>query len=130
MSVVKPIRDDRNLPATIFNHYFGKRPENEHEYIELLLQLQKKGVFLIDICDKPIKVRDCPQGIQRIKVEINKLRDKIHSREIFIPENNIIFLLARRDYEKEIRNEFPKAQLIRWINFRMSGVHLMRAENS
>jgi hypothetical protein len=120
MSLAKSVRDDRNLAATIFNHYFGKRPENEHEYIDYLQQLQAKGVFLIDLCDDPIKVRGCPQGILRIKREILTLREKIRKRGITISEKNIVFLLARGNYQKDIRKEFPESRQIRWIDFRMS----------
>ena len=43
------IEDDTSLPATIFNHYFGRRPLNEKEYEKFLCLLKEKGVFLIDI---------------------------------------------------------------------------------
>jgi hypothetical protein len=33
------------LPATIFNHYFGRRPADTNEYRDLLLRLKELGVF-------------------------------------------------------------------------------------
>lgn len=114
------IEKDRSLPATIFNHYFGKRPENDVEYYLFLRELQREGIFLIDICDEPIKVRDSMEGLQRIIDEIPMLRGKMKGRGILVPDEDIIFLLARPNYKKLLRKEFPVSQMIRWIDFRMS----------
>jgi hypothetical protein len=54
-----PVENDRSLPATIFNHYFQERPRTTGQYINFLLKLKEKGIFLIDICTEPIKVRGC-----------------------------------------------------------------------
>ena len=51
------IEDDTSLPATIFNHYFGRRPNNPQEYEQFLKCLQEKGIFLIDIINEPIEIR-------------------------------------------------------------------------
>lgn len=115
-----PIQKDRSLPATIFNHYFGKRPTTIDEYVNFLVKLQEKGIFLIDICDEPIKVRGNPNGIQRIIREIPKLRTKMEERKINIADEDIVFLLARNSYIKYIRREFPNSKFIRWIDFRIS----------
>ena len=120
MSLSLPIEKDRSLPATVFNHYFNRRPKDKEEYYLFLRRLQEKGVFLIDICDKPIKVRNCPKGLNQIIDEIPKLREKMTSRKIFIPDWEIIFLLARKNYIKKIKLEFPESNLIRWIDFGMS----------
>ena len=120
MSDKIPIQKDRSLPATIFNHYFQTRPTTKDEYVDLLLRLKKKGIFLIDICDDPIKVRGNPGGEQRIINDIPKLRNKIASRGIKVADEEIVFLLARTNYLKHIRNEFPNSKHIRWIHFRMS----------
>ena len=51
------IENDSSLPATIFNHYFSRRPLNEKEYEKFLCLLKEKGVFLIDIIHKPLEIR-------------------------------------------------------------------------
>lgn len=120
MSLTRPVENDTSLPATIFNHYFNKRPETENEYVNFLQQLQERGIFLIDICNDPIKVRGCPEGIQRIIKEISNLRQKMIERKIEIRDQDIIFLLARKNYSKYIRREFPASKRIRWKDFRLS----------
>ena len=118
MSNVRPIIEDRSLPATIFGHYFQKRPTTKDEYIAFLLRLRAMGIFLIDICDDPIKVRGCSEGVQRIIDEIPRLREKMAAREIRVPDRGIVFLLARTNYLEHIRREFPDSQYVRWIDFR------------
>ncbi len=120
MNTSIPIREDRSLPATILHHYFRQRPADVETYIQLLKCLQKMGIFLIDICDDPITVRRNPEGLERIIEEIPKLRGKMADREIHVPESNVIFLLARNNYRKHIRREFPQARTICWIDFRMT----------
>jgi hypothetical protein len=120
MPISIPIRVDRNLAATIFNHYFARRPNSIDEYVHFLNQLKEMGIFLIDICDDAIKVRGSEKGLQRIISGIPNLRNKIVSRGIEIQDKDIIFLLARNIYKKQIRNEFPNSRLISWIDFRMS----------
>jgi len=114
------IQNDSSLPATIFNHYFQKRPTTAEEYVNFLRLLQGKGIFLIDICDEPIKVRNNPEGIQRIKREILELRGKMKRRNINVAVEDIVFLLARKDYKKDIKREFPNSTYKTWIDFRMS----------
>ena len=120
MSNAKPIEKDSSLPATIFYHYFQKRPSNCEDYSEHLRALQDMGVFLIDICDDPIKVRKCPEGLQRIIQEIPNLRNKMRARGIEVPDQDIVFLLARNNYQSHIRHEFPNSNRIRWKDFRMT----------
>lgn len=127
MSNKRPIRDDRSLPATIFYHYFRKRPETVERYIELLNKLKAMGIFLMDIVDSPIKIsdRNLKWGINQENLEylvsqIPLLRNKIRSRGIDIEDENIIFLLARKHYRKYLDEAFPKSQKIRWIDFRLS----------
>ena len=81
---------------------------------------------MIDILDGPLKIRDtsCPKGVdeENYKILISsipKLKDKIRDRGIAISENRIVFLLARTTYEKELIEEFPNSQFVRWIDFRM-----------
>lgn len=124
-----PIETARSLPATIFNHYFQKRPKDEMEYRNYLKELQNIGVFLIDITDEQLRVSDrsCPGWINQenlIKVvsEIPNLRAKIRARDIDIEETKIIFLLARNKYIKELKEQFPMSQLFRWKDFRLRTV--------
>lgn len=114
------IQKDSSLPATIFNHYFLKRPTTAEEYVNFLRLLHAKGIFLIDICDEPIKVRNNPEGIQRIKREIPKLRGKMKRRNINVAVEDILFLLARNNYIKDIKREFPNSTYKTWMDFRMS----------
>ena len=99
MSNTVPIEKDRSLPATIFHHYFRERPKTKDRYVDFLLQLKEKGIFLIDICNEPVKVRGTPEGVARIIAEIPKLRQKMAVRHIQVLDCDIVFLLARNRYE-------------------------------
>ena len=119
-----PIRSDRSLPATIFHHYFQTRPETEREYVRLLLKLKDMGVFLIDISDEPLRIRE-RRGINQLNLdrlisEIPNLRSKMKSREIFIEDGKIIFLLPRLHYKRHLVDEFPESTFVRWIDFRIT----------
>lgn len=103
LSTALPIENDRGLPATIFLHYFGRRPTSINEYIDLLLALKANGIFLVDICDEPIRVRGSSEGICRIISKISRLREKFGSKGIIVPDTSIVFLLARRNYKSAIR---------------------------
>ena len=118
------VQNDRSLPATIFNHYFGRRPADKNEYRDFLLRLKKLGVFIVDIYDQPIKVRNNQKGLEKIVVAIPKLRGKLRDRGILVDEKRMIFLLARKNYTRQIRENFPNAKLVRWIDFRMDGSDL------
>ena len=124
MSNNLPIRIDRSLPATIFFHYFQTRPVTKDEYIDLLLKLQQKGVFLIDIFDEPLRIRGkngiIKENLDRIIDQIPKLRNKITSRNISIKDRDTIFLLPRSHYLKHLEREFPNATYVKWIDFRLS----------
>jgi hypothetical protein len=115
-----PIEDDRSLPATIFHHYFRTRPGTRDEYVDLLGRLKDRGIFLVDICDEPVKVRGCPEGVERIKVEIPRLRATLDGRGLAVPEESMVFLLARGNYTAQIRQSFPRAARVRWIDFRLN----------
>ena len=119
MSDAVPIEKDRSLPATIFYHYFRERPATIERYITLLVRLKEMGVFLIDICSEPVKVRGFPDGITHIINEIPKLRSNMLARGIHIADQDIVFLLARNKYKKYIQREFPDAQRLTWKYFRM-----------
>ena len=115
-----PVEKDRSLPATIFHHYFQQRPETKGDYEALLQRLQQMGVFLIDICDEPIKVRGYPDGLRRIIEEIPNLRKKMAARGINVADKDIVFLLPRLSYLKHLGQAFPESNHVRWIDFRLS----------
>jgi hypothetical protein len=114
-----PIVENRSLPATIFYHYFQRLPTNEKEYGDLLMKLKQRRVFLVDLVDEPIRVRGSSEGIERIIEAIPKLRAKLARRNIDISDERVVFLLARGNYRKWIREAFPKSSLVPWIDFRM-----------
>jgi hypothetical protein len=126
MSNTVPIEKDRSLPATIFNHYFQERPKTKYQYVDFLLQLKEKGIFLIDICNEPVKVRGSPEGVARIIAEIPKLQQKMAARSIHVPDRDIVFLLARNSYVKHIRDQYPESQRFTWKDFRMSFEPVLR----
>ena len=119
-----PAEKDTSLPATIFHHYFKKRPKTVEEYNDFLNKLRGIGVFLLDIADEPIRIREKgginQDNLQYLISRIKTLRNKIRDRNIFIDDENIIFLLPRPHYRKRLDEEFPNSRKIRWIDFRLS----------
>jgi hypothetical protein len=118
-----PIHLDRTLPATIFNHYFKRRPSDVGEYMIFLTELQNTGVFLIDIIDEPLRIRGNPTNEEHLISRIPFLRPKIKEMEIDLEENRWIFLLARNSYNRHIAEHFPHSKRIRWIDFRLGEVN-------
>ena len=121
----RDIENDRSLPATIFYHYFKTRPETKKAYIDLLNKLKERQIFLIDIYDRPIKVRNNEKNQQIILNEIPNLRKKMKERYIDVKDEDIIFLLPRnrlagKSYKKVIKKYFPQSKVIRWKDFRMN----------
>ena len=118
------IEDDTSLPATIFNHYFGKRPISPTEYEKFLKCLQSRRVFLIDIFNEPIKIRNGRKGIIKENLEklistqnLKVLKDRID--DLTDPKTKIIFLLARNNYLKNLRQSFKDVSFINWKCFRL-----------
>jgi hypothetical protein len=118
------IEDDASLPATIFNHYFGRRPISPIEYEKFLKCLQSRHVFLIDIFNEPIKIRNGRKGLIKENVEklvstqnLKILKDRID--ELVDPKTKIIFLLARNNYLKNLRQSFKDVSFINWKCFRL-----------
>jgi hypothetical protein len=127
MNPNRDIRGYTSLPATIFYHHFQKIPQSIEEYKELLSELQNKGIFLLDILDEPIRVRDRrflkqinPDSLQKVIDAIPKLRDKMKIRKIEVNDKNIIFLDPSHGYEKHVAIEFPSSKIIKWVDYRMS----------
>ncbi len=114
------IRQDRSLPATVFWHYFNQRPQDEKEYIVLLNSLKDAGIFLVDIMDEPIRIRGNKENEERLVNELPFLRSKLEMRGINVPEEDMIFLLARNTYKQYIKKHFKYAQLIPWIEYRLN----------
>jgi len=115
----RTIENDTSLPSTIFNHYFDRRPETIEEYKEFLKMLTQQNIFLIDILDEPIKIRGNKENENYLISKIPDFREKVKSFGIELDEKYWIFLLARNSYKKYINKEFPLAQKIRWIDFRL-----------
>src|SRR5262249_18625805 len=82
----RSIRDNRSLPATIFAHYFDKLSESKEEYASFLVGLKELRVFLVDILDTPVKVRNSPEGVRQIVGAIPRLRDKLKQRNIEVSD--------------------------------------------
>lgn len=127
LNSARPIRGYRSLPATIFYHYFRKVPKDAAQYAVFLEELKRMGIFLVDICDRPIKVRGSTEGHRLIVESIASLRPKLKDRCICVPDERIVFLLARSSYRSRIKTEFPQSKLITWIDFRMAQEELLRA---
>lgn len=126
MKQYEDIKDDQSLPATIFYHYFQKIPKDMEEYKKMLEALRDMGIFLVDIYENPIRVRGNKVNQERVKNEIKNLRGRLKDKGIDIEglgEENIIFLLARNGYVKEINKYFQVAKKIKWIDFRLSKEH-------
>jgi len=119
MSLGKSVRDDTSLPATIFNHYFHKRPETLEQYKAYLNTLEMHGIYLIDIIDEPKRIRGNKENEEYLISKIPFLKEKIESRGLVIEEENWIFLLARNSYKKHLKKHYPLSTKIRWIDFRM-----------
>ena len=66
----------------------------------------------------------CPskegKNLSKEKRKSNSSAATQEQRKISIKDENIIFLLARNNYKKEIKREFPNSKLIRWKDFRMN----------
>jgi len=117
------IEDDASLPATIFNHYFGKRPNDIGEYKKFLNCLKNRGIFLIDISNEPIIIRE------KYKLNIENIEKLISDNNLSDLEGRInslknektliIFLLARNNYLKNLRQKFPELSFINWKCFRL-----------
>jgi hypothetical protein len=117
------IENDTSLPATIFNHYFGKRPIDKAEYIFFLNILKENNIFLIDILNEPIKIRERyklnSENIEKLISDENlsKLQERIDYLKN--EKTQVIFLLARNNYLKALRRKFPYASFINWKCFRL-----------
>ncbi len=124
------IENDTSIPATIFNHYFGRRPNDTTEYKQYLVSLKDKGVFLIDIINEPLEIRKKDNSLNNDNIDIlvsqenlSNLISRINSLPI-TTNTKIIFLLARKNYLKRLK-DFIKNKLnseptfITWKDFRI-----------
>jgi hypothetical protein len=78
------------------------------------------GVFVVDIYDEPIEVRRQRDNMKLIIDEIPRLREKLAARDIAIQDEDIIFLMPRKGYERTISQVFPTARKFYWKDFRLS----------
>ena len=125
------IEDDTSLPATIFNHYFGRRPNDTKEYEQFLECLKEKGVFLIDIINLPLEIRKKDKSLNQENIStlvsdsnLNDLSERVKKLPV-TNETKIIFLMARKNYQKKlkdsIKNKFhTEPTYISWKDFRMN----------
>ena len=90
------IEDDTSLPATIFNHYFGRRPEDPQEYEQFLKCLKERGIFLVDILNKPIVIRKKDGSIDEGNLKI-LYRDDYKK---FVYYNAVDSILVQKIHEK------------------------------
>lgn len=134
MPNTKIINKDNSMPATVFNHYFGRRPNDKAEYEYFLRQLQSNGIFLIDIVDRNLKIRDRSQpkqinqeNLDYVKSQIPNLRNKLKKLNIEVADDQIIFLMPRPHYDKIIRGQFKNPKIYSWIDFRLN-IDLLRRE--
>ena len=118
------IENDTSLAATIFNHYFGRRPNDTKEYEQFLKCLQKKGVFLIDIINLPLEIRKKDKSLNQENIDklisdenLNDLDNRINS--LINNDKKVIFLLARTKYLKKLKTRFPHYTFITWKCFRL-----------
>lgn len=125
----KTIEDDCSLPSTIFNHYFGRRPFDSEEYEHFLNQLKERGVFLIDIIEEPIQIRDRQkrglneENLNRLFSEENLKRLKTKVDSLISTETNLIFLYARgykKEYRDRLKRIFENSISFRWKDFRLN----------
>lgn len=119
----RDIRSDRSLPSTIFNHYFGRRPSDSKEYEIFLNKLKNNGIFLIDIYEEPIQIRNNQENLDLIFSVSNLDRLLIRVGNLCSKHTQVIFLLARSysaNYRKLLESKFPNAYFYRWIDFRIN----------
>lgn len=124
---------ETSLPSTVFQHYFGKKPSTIEEYKAYLEKLCEHEIFVMDICDLPLRIRNDnfpdrvdPQQLAVLISHIPLLYQKIISRGINIPGEQIIFLMARNRYYRQIRENFPKSKAFLWRDFRRSREMLLK----
>ncbi len=93
----------------------------------MLNQLKNNKIFLMDICDLPLRISNHsyrgwvdPEKLAILISHIPLLREKIISRGINIPDENIIFIPARNGYNQQIHRSFPNSTIISWADFRRS----------
>lgn len=97
------IEKDTSLPGTVFNHFFDRLPNNSKDYEDCLVMLKDNGIFLIDIYEQPIQVRNNKEKSLPVIFSDSNLEDlnsRIHS--IISERTEIIFLLARTYKKKSL----------------------------
>lgn len=125
---VRGIADDAGLPATIFNHYFGKRPANSIEYVEYLSHLKKHGIFLIDMYPFPENFRRNKDLRDKLFNGSNMMRLQKEINLLAHQSTKIIFLLARNYQAAQrmiITKHFPSAIYEKWKDFRLNTTEIL-----
>ncbi|GAJ02423.1 unnamed protein product, partial [marine sediment metagenome] len=112
----KPIIEDKSLQATIFNNYFGRRPSNSIEYENFLEELSNRRIFLIDISNEPLKIRD-KNGLHKENIKKLISRDTLeylNKRINKLECEQLIFLIPRTYYRNILIEKFPKTSFLTW----------------
>jgi hypothetical protein len=123
LNLNQTIENDRSMPATIFNHYCGRRPENKIEYEEFLNRLKLYGIFLIDIYEEHIRIRGrhglIQENFEIVKANIASLPKRIKNISGVSGHTKLIFLMPRPNYNTTIIQYFINPIIKEWIEFRM-----------
>jgi hypothetical protein len=134
-----PIEQDQSLPATVFNHYFGRRPNSPEEYRKFLICLKEHGIFLIDLINLPLRIRNNKEhgginieSIEQVFSDANLAVLNNRIEEIADANTEIIFLIAR-NYKKVYKSKlsittgipFTKKNYIRWKDFRLTTAYVL-----
>ncbi len=127
------IEQDTSLPATIFHHYFGVRPSTPKEYEKLLTCLRHHGIFLMDMINEPLLIRDRSaeggihlENLEKLFSEENLGSLKKRISEVADPQTRIIFLVPRtykKMYREKLANhldiKLTKENYVQWKDFRL-----------
>ena len=118
-----PVENNRSLPATIFNHYFGYIANNVIEYQKFLDILKLNGIFLIDVHEEPLLIRSAEglhlENVEKVRQQIPLLNERIKKIKGVSNETKIIFLMPRKVYNRIIWQYFKNPDIRTWKKFRM-----------
>lgn len=118
-----PVKNLESMPGTIFTHYFQCIPTTENKYFEMLCVLKEYGIFLIDILDHPILIRDSggiiKENLEILKTGIQNFPSHLARNGIDVPQANWTFLIPTgRNYTRLLKNLYPEAKVIIWPDYR------------
>jgi hypothetical protein len=133
------LENDYSFPATVFGHFFDRKPVDINEYDQFLYELKKMTIWILDMYEEPIKVgdRNLPNNrieanFQKVKGSIKSFRHRLESLKLgHLKDEQIIFLPPRGGYNREIKSHFPNSKIVRWADFRLrrGGIQLTKIED-